>query len=87
MVKKNFIIVDEVGIHARPASLLTESVKNFDGKANIYFNERKGNLKSIMSIMSLGIKKDSEISIKVDGKEEKTFLAKIEKILNDNNLI
>lgn len=87
MIEKNYMIIDKVGIHARPASLLTNVVKNFNGKANIYFNERKANLKSIMSIMSLGINKNSKISIKIDGEGEDELITKIENILNDNNLI
>ena len=52
-------IADPVGLHGRPASIISTNASKFNSEisiANLRTN-KKGNLKSIMSVMSLGIKK------------------------------
>lgn len=87
MIQKKFLITDNAGIHARPASLLTRAVQEFDGVAKIKFMEKEGNLKSIMSIMALGLKKGSEITVSLEGEMEESVFSMIEKIFIENKLV
>ncbi|WP_042470291.1 phosphocarrier protein HPr [Bacillus ndiopicus] len=70
MVEKFFKVTDPTGIHARPASLIVQAANNFKSEINIEFNNKKANLKSIMSVMALGIPQDAEIKIVVMGQDE-----------------
>lgn len=64
-------ILNESGLHARPAALLVKTASKFKSDIKIEFNDNVLNAKSIMNIMSMGLKKDDEIKIIVDGSDAK----------------
>lgn len=80
-------IIDPVGLHARPASIIVSVASKFNSKITIISGDKKGNLKSIMNIMSLGIKKDENIVVEADGEDENEAIAEIEKVMKENELI
>ena len=61
MEQKSYVITDETGIHARPATMLVQTASKFDSDIQLEYNGKKVNLKSIMGVMSLGVGKDAEI--------------------------
>ena len=84
MKQRTFKIIDPAGIHARPATLLVNAATKIVGEVTIEVNGQKQNLKSIMGILSLGIKKDSEFTIHAEKEED---LDSLEKIMKENKLI
>ena len=54
MEKKEFHVVAETGIHARPATLLVQTASKFNSDVNLEYKGKSVNLKSIMGVMSLG---------------------------------
>lgn len=82
---KKIIVKNETGIHARPASLVVAEAQKYKEDIKIVKEGKKVSLKSIMGLMSLGIKKDTEIEIYAEGPnaeevEEKiaTFIENLE---------
>ena len=71
MEKRDFHIIAETGIHARPATLLVQAASKFGSDVNLEYNGKSVNLKSIMGVMSLGVGQGSEISISAEGDDEK----------------
>ena len=67
MASKEFHIVAETGIHARPATLLVQTASKFTSEITLEYKGKSVNLKSIMGVMSLGVGKDAEITIYADG--------------------
>ena len=65
-----YVIKDEVGIHARPAGLLVKEVKKYQSKVTIEGNGKKSDAGKLMAVMGMGIKKDMEVTIKVEGDDE-----------------
>jgi len=84
---REYIIVDEAGLHARPASLLVQTAAKFSNESFIEFNGKKLTLKSIMAVMSLGIPQHSVIKLSVEGDNAEDIFAALEKVLEDNNLV
>ncbi|ATO30910.1 phosphocarrier protein HPr [Mycoplasmopsis bovirhinis] len=80
-------IIDPIGLHARPASLVTAVAARFKSEAKLSYEGREGNLKSIMNIMALGIKCGAEITIKTSGEDEQEAIDAIKKALVDHQLI
>ncbi|TDV24273.1 phosphocarrier protein [Mycoplasmopsis mustelae] len=80
-------IVDPIGLHARPTSILCTAASKFKSDAKLQYNGREGNLKSIMNIMALGVKCGAEITVKVSGEDEEAALEAIKKVFVDNELI
>lgn len=71
MEKREFKVIAETGIHARPATLLVQVASKFSSDINLEYSGKSVNLKSIMGVMSLGVGQGSEISISAEGDDEK----------------
>ena len=89
MKKLNAVVIDPVGLHARPATLAVSAASKFN--CNVTVEKAEGgkvvNLKSIMAVMALGIPTQTEIVITCDGEDEDAAVAKIEELLRAQNVI
>lgn len=74
MVSKQVTVVNETGLHARPAANFTKLASS--QKCNVYLKkeDKKVNAKSILGILSLAISKGSVIEIITEGEDEKLAL-------------
>lgn len=70
MLKDQIIINNETGIHARPASLIVKAASEFVSEIWIEYEDKKANCKSIINLLSLGLGKDKEITLAVEGVDE-----------------
>ncbi len=81
------LVVDPVGLHARPATVAVNAASKFKCDVKVSFKERSVNMKSIMGVMSLGIPTQSEITITCEGEDEDAAVAAIEQILREQKVI
>ncbi|AGM24812.1 phosphocarrier protein Hpr [Spiroplasma syrphidicola EA-1] len=81
------IIIDPVGMHARPAALIVGEAGKYKSDITIFSGGKSGNLKSIMTIIALGIHKGAEVEIVATGEDEEAAISGIEKIMKDNKVI
>ncbi|KIL73301.1 phosphocarrier protein HPr [Bacillus badius] len=86
MMERSFTIIDEAGIHARPASILVQTVSKFSADVNLEFKGKKVNLKSILGVMSLGIPEGAEINISASGEDEAEAIQTITEVLKKEKL-
>lgn len=87
MVREAFTVIDEAGLHARPASLLCKSASAYKGDVNIVFKDKTYTLKSIMILMSLGIAQNAEFIIEVNGENESSKMDELKGILVENKIV
>src|SRR5699024_4260811 len=52
MVKKEFTVITETGIHARPATLLVQEASKYAADVQLEYNDKQVNAKSIMGVKS-----------------------------------
>lgn len=84
MFKQNTTIINETGLHARPASVFVKEAKNFECKVSItkVGEEKAYSGTSVIQIMAAGLTKGTEICISADGVDEekavKTLVALVE---------
>ena len=71
MFKKEAEIINSLGIHARPASLIVKTASTFDSKVELEKNNVKVNAKSIMGVLMLASEQGDKLSIIAEGKDEK----------------
>ena len=87
MISLAISIKDEIGFHARTASLFAKKASKFKSEIFIEFNRKKVNAKSTLSIMTLGVKSNDEIVLTTNGNDEKeahnTLLTFIENNFKD----
>ena len=77
MEKREFHIVAETGIHARPATLLVQAASKFNSDINLEYNGKSVNLKSIMGVMTLGVGQGADVTITADGDDAKEAIEAI----------
>jgi phosphocarrier protein len=80
----NYVITDEVGIHARPAGLLVKEAKNYGATINIVKNGKKADATRLMALMSLGVKCGEEVTVEVTGDDEENVCAQMEAFFKAN---
>jgi phosphocarrier protein HPr len=78
MVEKQFKVINDTGIHARPATMIVQLASRFNSDISLEYRDKKVNLKSIMGVMSLGIGQGALIKIIVEGNDEAETLHTIE---------
>ncbi|QNQ80749.1 phosphocarrier protein HPr [Lactobacillus sp. PV034] len=77
MEKREFHIIAETGIHARPATLLVQTASKFNSDINLEYNGKTVNLKSIMGVMSLGVGQGADVTVTADGDDAKEAIEAI----------
>lgn len=87
MIEKNFNVIDKSGIHARPASVLVSVASDYESEIKIIYKEKTVNLKSILSVMALGIPFGEEFKINAEGLDEEEALKKLEETLEKEGLV
>lgn len=70
-MEKTVKILNQSGLHARPAAIFVKTASQFKSEVNIKFNDKVLNGKSIMNILSLGLVGEDEIKIITSGPDEK----------------
>ncbi len=87
MKETKVVVIDPVGLHARPATVAVNVASKFSSDVNVSYKERTVNMKSIMGVMSLGIPTQSEITIVAEGDDEDEAIQTIEEVLRTQKVI
>ena len=83
MINKKAIIKNETGFHARPAAEFVKFCMKYDDEILIKNGIEEINAKSIVSILSAGLKKGMEIEVKVVGKNEEQVCEEVTKFIEN----
>ncbi len=78
MIKREIIIINELGIHARPAGMIANTSSRFAADIKLVKDGVEVNAKSIMGIMTLAAGKDSVILVVASGRDEADAVKAIE---------
>ena len=70
MTVKEAVVNNQVGLYARPATFFIQKANEFKCSIWVEIGTRRINAKSLLGILSLGIIKDTEITIIADGADE-----------------
>ena len=84
MIKKPVKIQLSEGLDARPIALLVQEASQYSSSVYIEVDQKQVNAKSIMAVMSLGVKKGNEVIITAEGEDEEEAIAEIQKVLEKN---
>ena len=85
-MEKKFTIIDEMGLHARPATVLVNTAGKFASDVTLDYNGKTVNLKSIMGVMSLGVPHNAEVTITAEGDDAAEAIDALVKTLAEQNL-
>ncbi|MGY4395627.1 phosphoenolpyruvate-protein phosphotransferase [Sphingomonas sp. UYAg733] len=71
------------GIHARPAARIVAALKPFAAEVTIVTHNRPANARSIVALLSAGIRHDDEIAIGARGPDARAAIATVAKLIEE----
>lgn len=80
----DYVITDEVGIHARPAGLLVKEAKNYESTVIVHKDGKQAEAKKLMALMGLGVKCGDTVHVTVEGQDEDGAFEGIQKFFKEN---
>ena len=70
MIKKILMVNEEHGLHARPASKISQACRDLDSKVTFIKDSRKADGRSILQVLLLAAEQGAEIEVMVEGGDE-----------------
>lgn len=83
MIKKEFEIINKLGVHARASAKLTQLASKFKSEVWMSYNNQRVNAKSIMGVMMLAAGKGAVVLLETDGADEAECLLSLETLINN----
>ena len=83
----NVVVHSKVGLHARPAALFIKTASGFSSRIsveNLTRGTNPANAKSILSVLSTGVRMGDQIRITADGADEEAAIAALSNLVNGN---
>jgi phosphotransferase system HPr (HPr) family protein len=84
MHETTLVVRHEVGLHARPASLFVRTAAQFPCTITVTKDEKTVNAKSIISILSLGVGQNNEITLQAEGERAEEALLTLTRLIESN---
>jgi phosphocarrier protein HPr len=75
------VVQNQSGLHARPATKFVEVAQGFESDLSIHRDGRTANGKSLLSVLKLGVTRDTEIVIEADGPDEEQATEALTKLI------
>ncbi|MDQ7002335.1 MAG: HPr family phosphocarrier protein [Ghiorsea sp.] len=82
MVKRQVLIQNKLGLHARASASFVAQASKFSSHISIEYQDYEVNGKSIMGIMMLAAAKGAEITLIAKGADEHEALIALETLIN-----
>ena len=83
MIRRDLVICNELGMHARAAARLVECANRFGSEVRVSREERTVNGKSIMGVLMLAAACGTTISIETEGADEEAAMAALVELVED----
>lgn len=83
MISKDYIIIDPLGMHARPATALLKLARKFRSDFSLKKDGKLVQMKSMLNILSVSAKCGDTISVVIDGEDETDAAAAFDYFFNE----
>lgn len=84
MIKTSATINNAKGIHVRPSGLIFKAILGYTGEIIVTKDGDATQIQDIISILTLGLQKDQDIEISVDGADEEEMLNRLKDLFEKN---
>lgn len=84
MFKKEIIVQNKEGLHARPATFFIQKANEFKSSIWVEKDERKVNAKSLLGVLSLGITRGTTITLMAEGEDEEDAVNGLVQLITSN---
>lgn len=82
---KNFdyVVTDQIGIHARPAGLLVKAAQGFTSDIKLTKAGKTVDAKKLFGVMGLGVKCNDTVTVSCEGEDEAAACDAIKKFFEE----
>lgn len=77
-------IENEVGLHARPATLFVKAAQKHQAEITVSFDGKSVSAKSLLGLLTLAVTKGSVISVAAEGEDAEVALAALSELVSNN---
>ena len=74
-------ILNEAGLHARPATRLVELANRFDSRIEIQYLDRRVNAKAVIEVLTLAASQGTDLRVVAEGEDAEEALAAIDELI------
>ncbi len=85
-MRKEFVIANEQGLHARPATTLVSKANQFKSSITLRYDGKEADMKSIMGVLSLGVTRGELIEVIIEGDDEVDAMEAIQQHIKEMNM-
>jgi phosphocarrier protein len=79
-----YTVTEPVGIHARPAGMLSREAKKYKSTICVIKDGKSANVLRLMALMSLGVKCGETVTVTIEGEDEETVAPLVEEFFKAN---
>lgn len=80
----NYVIKDQIGLHARPATLLVNLVKSVNSTVTVEKEGKTADAEKLLALMGLAITQGDEVKVIIEGEDEKEAEKKLQNFFQKN---
>lgn len=84
MLQEVLTVTNPKGIHARPSAMIVETAGKMDATIRFVFGNEKIDATNIMDVLSMGAACGAEITVTVDGGDERAAMQRMKEIFASN---
>jgi phosphocarrier protein HPr len=84
MIRKKIVISNQLGMHARPATMIVKAATKYRSEFKIAKEDIEINGKSIMGVMTLAAEFGSSLELIADGIDEEYLIKEISELFFSN---
>ncbi len=81
MTRRELVISNRLGLHARAAAKLVQTASRFKSQVIISTHQMSADAKSILGVLTLAASKDTPVVLEVDGPDETAAVAELEALI------
>jgi phosphocarrier protein len=81
--KEKVVIINKLGLHARPASRFAQLASGFEAEVFLVKNGEEVNGKSILEILTLASPAGTELSIRAEGPDAEQAVTKLKELIDN----
>ncbi len=83
MISRTVRILNQTGLHARPAGLFAETAKAFRSRIKVVRASQEADGKSILGLMLLEVTSGTELTIQAEGEDEAEAVRRLAEVVEE----
>ncbi len=83
MIRKEIVVSNRLGLHARAAAKLVQLANLFRSQVSLSTAQMSADAKSILGVLTLAAGKDTPVVLEVHGPDEEEAMARIDSLFRD----